>query len=64
MGTRRKVATWREIRKGEYLVRPAGWKPNHGDIVFTDRGDMLRFARASRMMLKQIGLEGVNGKSV
>ena len=65
MGTKRKVALWYERRRGEYVVLPPNWKPkDDGSIVFTDRGQMLAFARASRLVLRQVGLEGSNGKPV
>lgn len=52
MGTRRKVATWRMRRRGEFVVTPPGWKADRdGELVFTDQGQMMEFARASRLVL-------------
>jgi hypothetical protein len=52
MGTRRKTATWRMRRRGEYVVTPPGWKAERdGELVFTDQGQMMEFARASRLVL-------------
>ena len=52
MGTRRKTATWRMRRRGEYVVTPSGWKSERdGELVFTDQGQMMEFARAARLVL-------------
>ena len=53
MGTRRRVCEWWQAGKSEYFCRPAGWRPKDGDIVFTDQGQMIKFARAGRMILKE-----------
>lgn len=57
MGKRRKVAVWWMRAHGEYVLRPPGWKPGHGEIVFTQQSQMMDFARASRLMLKQLKVE-------
>lgn len=62
MGTRRKVCLWRQRRPHEFVVKPPHWKPADGDIVFTNQGQMMEFARASKLMLKQEG--GAYGESV
>lgn len=62
MGTKRRVATWYMRRKGEFVVKPPHWKPTDGDIVFTNQNQMMEFARASKLMLKQEG--GTYGESV
>ena len=52
MGTRRRTATWRMRRRGEYVVTPSGWKSERdGELVFTDQGQMMEFARAARLIL-------------
>lgn len=55
MGTRRKVATWYIRRPGEFVVFPPGWGKNPG-LVFSKQSQMLEFARASRLVLKQVGM--------
>lgn len=60
MGTKRRVCIWHQRRKNEYLVEPPGWKPEDGDIIFSNQGQMLEFARASRLVLK----ERPNGRGV
>ncbi len=56
VGTRRKVATWYIRRPGEFVVIPPGWRKNDPGLVFTKQSQMLEFARASRLMLKQVGM--------
>lgn len=58
MGTKRRVATWYQRRKGEYVVLPPGWKPRDGELVFTTQGQMMAFAKASKLMLRQVGMTG------
>lgn len=53
MGTRRKVCVWYKRRKHEYVVEPPGWKPRDGDIVFSDQNQMMSFAHASKLVLKE-----------
>lgn len=53
MGTKRRVATWYKRRRGEFVVRTPNWKPKDGDIVFTDQDQMIKFARAARLVLKE-----------
>lgn len=53
MGTKRRIAEWWMRRPGEFVLRPPGWKPGDGDIVFTQQSQMMEFARASRLVLKQ-----------
>ena len=53
MGTKRRIAEWWVRSKGEYVVAPAGWKPRDGEIVFTEKKDMLGFARAARLILRE-----------
>ena len=52
MGTKAKKAIWFCRGKREYHVMPPGWKPSQGDIVFSSWEQMLEFARASRLILK------------
>lgn len=52
MGTRRKVAIWFKRGRKEYVVMPPGWKPKEGFIVFSDKAQMIEFARASGLVLK------------
>ena len=54
MGTKRRVCLWYRRQKGEYVVKPPGWKPEHGDLVFTDKAQMIDFARASKLMLRDV----------
>ena len=58
MGTKRRVAVWFQRRKGEYVVLPPGWKRRDGELVFTTQGQMVAFARASKLMLRQVGMTG------
>ena len=53
MGTKRKVCVWWREGKHEYVCEPPGWKPKYGIISFADKQDMLSFARASRLMLRE-----------
>lgn len=54
MGKKRRIATWWMRRPGEFVVRPPGWKPGDGDIVFTQQSQMMEFARASRLVLRDV----------
>lgn len=52
MGTRRRTAAWHVRRRGEYVVIPAGSKPERdGTLVFPDQQAMMNFARASRLVM-------------
>lgn len=51
MGTRRKVAVWYMRRPGEYVVIPPGWRTEY--LIFQNRRQMVEFARASRLILKE-----------
>lgn len=53
MGTKRRVCIWYMRNKSEYVVQPPGWKPMEGDIVFAHRDQMIKFARAARLVLKE-----------
>lgn len=51
MGTRRKVAVWYMRRPGEYVVIPPGWRAEY--LIFQNRRQMVEFARAARLILKE-----------
>lgn len=52
MGTRVKFAPWR--RDGKlYRVRPPDW-PKHCELSFTDKEDMMEWAAAAHVMLKDV----------
>lgn len=53
MGTKRRVAIWYKRGHGEYCVIPPGWKPRDGDIVFSKKTQLIDFARASGLILRE-----------
>lgn len=58
MGTKRRVAVWYQRRKGEFVVIPPNWKARDGELVFTTQGQMMAFAKASKLILRQVGMTG------
>ena len=50
MGTNIKRAVWMKVGR-LYVVRPPGW-PKNVELSFTDRDDMVEWARGARVMLK------------
>lgn len=54
MGTKRRVCIWWMRGDGEYVAVPAGWNvKKFGEFLFRDRGQLLKFARASKLILKE-----------
>ena len=53
MGTKRRVCVWEQRGSREFAVEPPGWRPKDGDIIFTKRSQMLDFARAAGLILKE-----------
>lgn len=54
MGTKRRVCLWYKRAKGEYVVLPPNWRPDRdGLMVFHDTNDMMKFAKAARLMLRE-----------
>lgn len=53
MGTKRKVAIWFLRRRGEYVILSYPGKPKNFDCVFHSQLDMMEFARASGLVLKE-----------
>lgn len=50
MGTNIRFAVW--YKRGRiFIVRPPGW-PKNVDLSFTDQGDMMEWAKAEHVMLK------------
>lgn len=50
MGTRVKFATWQKVGK-LFRVKPPDW-PRNCELSFTDQGDMMEWAKAEHVMLK------------
>ena len=55
MGTRRRVAAWYVRRPGEFVVVLPGQKKNDPELVFSKQSQMVEFARASKLVLRQVG---------
>ena len=53
MGSKRRVAIWRIRKKGEYVILDYPGKPKNFDCVFRSQNDMVEFARASGLVLKE-----------
>lgn len=52
MATKRRTAAWYRMGR-DYIVRPANWYKGTM-IIFSTQADMLEWARASRVMLKEV----------
>lgn len=50
MGTNVKRAVWRKVGR-LWVVHPPGW-PKNTELSFTDRDDMVEWARGAHVMLK------------
>ena len=50
MCTKARFAVWRKVGR-LFVVRPPGW-PRNVELSFTDQADMVRWAIAARIMLK------------
>lgn len=50
MGTNVKRAVWRKVGR-LWVVHPPGW-PKNTELSFTDRDDMVEWARGAKVMLK------------
>ena len=54
MGTHRRVAIWYIRRRGEYVMMMPGHK--NAEMVFTNQQDMQEAAKASKLILRQVGM--------
>lgn len=50
LGTKVKFAVWKRVGK-LFVVKPPNW-PKNCELSFTDQGDMMRWASAARVMLR------------
>lgn len=51
MGTKRKIAEWH--MKGKlFVVRPPDW-PKNTEVTFTKQGQMIAYAQAAGLILKE-----------
>lgn len=50
MGSKVRFAVWHKMGR-LFIVRPPGW-PKNVDLSFTDQSDMIRWAQAAHVMLK------------
>ena len=53
MGSKRRVAIWYVRKKNEYVILDYPGKPKNFDCVFHSQNDMMEFARASGLVLKE-----------
>lgn len=53
MGTRRRVCLWWQRGRHDYVVEPPNWKPKDGTMCFAHKSDMIPFAQAARLILKE-----------
>ena len=53
MAAKTRYAEWRKIGRLFY-VRPPGW-PKNVELSFTERDDMLAWARVAHVMLRETG---------
>lgn len=53
MGTKRRVCIWYQRGKHDYVVEPPNWKPKDGITSFAHKRDMIMFAEAAKLILKE-----------
>lgn len=53
MGTKRRVCLWYQRGKHDYVVEPPNWKPKNGITSFAHKKDMISFAQAAKLVLKE-----------
>jgi hypothetical protein len=60
VGTRVKFAEWRRVGR-LFVVQPPNW-PKNCELSFTDQGDMMRWASAEHVMLRDANKRDYKGK--
>lgn len=60
VGTKVKFAAWRKVGQ-IFVVRPPDW-PRNVELSFVNQGDMMRWASAERVMLRDANNRDYKGK--